>query len=306
MRRRYENGPTAIGTANEGGGTGKSTDAVNIAVELARRGKTTWLLDGDPTMIASAYLGYGVTNKKFHPKRVETVYSRLAAMPTLYDVVLGKAALPDVLVPARTRITQPEYDDDPLADDDDHFEIIPNLHLALGSRAMSQASSSINDPTKDTCDDFWLRRAIEPLPPGTVDVIIVDFRGAVDTLEISYLAGLDYVIGCIRPDPKADDTLTGLAKFIDQGQRRFEFAGKAADLRHILFNGLVTNRGKFYVDKWEETQEFYGSKTLPPITESVQYLEAMEHQEPVLYYCGENSPQADDFAKVVKHLDLIF
>ncbi|MFK8851145.1 ParA family protein [Streptomyces sp. Ac-502] len=276
---------------------------MNLAVEIARTGKTTWLIDGDPTMVASSYLGYGVTNKKFHPERVKRVERDLSRRTSIYEVVLGEAPLTEALVPARTRILQPERDDDPHADDDDHFQVIPNLHLVLGSRSMSQASSAINDPTRDA-DDFWLRRAVEALPKGLVDVIVVDFRGAVDTLEISYLAGLDYVIGCIRPDPKADDTLTSLQTFIERGQRKFEFAGGCAAMEYVLFNGYVTNRGKFYTDKWDQTLEFYGKRALPYIHDSVQFLEAMEHQEPVLYYCGEHSQQAEDFRKVVKKLPL--
>lgn len=302
--RRYPDGPVVIGFANEGGGTRKTTGAVNVATELARRGRRTWLVDGDPTMIASCYLGYGVTNKKYNPKRVERVYGKLDKQPSIYEVVLGEASLTDALVPARTRIRYPEVWDDPDADEDDAFKIIPNLHLVLGSRAMSQASSSINDVNKD-CDDFWFRRAVGNLPPDTVDVIVVDFRGAVDTLEISYLVGLDYLIGCIKPDPKDDDTLPGLVKMIEKGQRKFEFAGGCADMRHVLFNGYVKNRGRYYMDKWTETQEFYGEQTLPYISENVEFAEAMDHQEPILFWAGENSKGAREFANVVDNLHLI-
>lgn len=306
MQRRYPDGPVAIGMANEGGGTRKSTGGVNACVELARRGKKVWLIDGDPTMIASCYLGYGVTNQKYNPQRVKEVYDRLDAMTTIYDVVLGEAKLTEALVPARTRIKPSEFNDDPHADDDDHFEVIPNLFLAVGSRAMSQASASINDITKATCDEYWLRRAIEDLPPEEApDVIVVDFRGAVDTLEISYLCALDYIVGCLKPDPKDDDTLTKLESLIEQGRRKFQFSGGSAEMRHVLFNGYVTNRGAFFVDKWKQTLDFYGEKTLPYISENVQFYEAMEAQEPVLYWCGENSKAAKEFAKVVDNLDLI-
>lgn len=304
VRRTYPNGPVAFGTANEGGGTRKSTAAVNLGVELANRGNTVWLIDGDQTMRASSYVGYGVTSMKDFPQRTERVYSRLREMTTVYDVVLGKAKLTEALVPARTRIRPAESDDDTTADDDDAFEIIPNLHLVLGAEAMSTASAAINDVNQRTCDDYWLRRAIEEVPPGTVDVIIFDCRGTFDTLEISELVGLDYMIGCVKPEPRDDDTLTKLHGLLEVGRRKYQFAGGSAELQHVLVNGYAKNRGKMYMDVADGIKAYYGDKTLPFITENVQIGESMGAQEPVYYWCGKESKATQEFAAVVDALEL--
>lgn len=303
-RRTYPNGPVVFGTANEGGGTRKTTAAVNIGVELALRGNKVWVVDGDQTMRASSYLGYGVTSMKDYPRRTEQVYSRLREMTTVYDVVLGNAKLTDALVPARTRIVAPESDDDLSADDDDHFEEIPNLQLVLGAEAMSRASAAINDPNEKLCDDYWLRRAVEEIPQGTVDVIVFDCRGTFDTLEISELVGLDYLIGCVKPEPRDDDTLTKLHALIEVGRRKYQFAGGSAGLDHVLVNGYATNRGKLYIDVAKGIQSYYGDKTLPFITENVQIGESMGAQEPVYYWCGKDSRAAGEFAAVVDGLTL--
>ena len=282
LTRRYPKGPVVVMCANEGGGTRKSTGAVNLGVSLARAGYKTGILDGDQTMAGSCYLGYGITNKKIYPERVERVYSRLAAMTNVYDVLHGRANLKEALVPARTRIVTAS--DAPSCDDDSAFENIPNLWLVLGSREMSQASDDIRSLRKPKANENWLRRAVTELPEGELDVLIIDSRGTFDTLEMSELAGADYVVGCVKPDSKDDDTLSGLLAFIDQGREMYQFSGGCAELRFILVNGEATNRGNYYVDMVTEILEYYQEAVLPFIPEAVQIAEGVRAQEPIAFW----------------------
>ena len=73
---------TVYAFANQKGGVGKTTTAVNVAACIAEAGYPTILVDADPQ--ANATVGLGL------PKLGE---------PSLYDVLCGDVAAPDALVP---------------------------------------------------------------------------------------------------------------------------------------------------------------------------------------------------------------
>jgi len=71
-----------IAIANQKGGVGKTTTAVNLAASLAAAEKKTLLVDGDPQ--GNATSGVGVTREQMER--------------TVYDALIGEVPLTDVLV----------------------------------------------------------------------------------------------------------------------------------------------------------------------------------------------------------------
>ncbi|TMR22078.1 hypothetical protein ETD86_12990 [Nonomuraea turkmeniaca] len=291
--RLYPDGPVVVGIANEGGGTRKTTDAVNLAVACALKGKKVGIADGDSSMNASCYLGYGVVDKKKYAARAEAVYARLAKMNNLYHVLHGEKSLEEALVPARTRVQEE-------GDDDDAFEVIPNLWLALGSREIAYASHDIKDGRYPKANDKWLRRAVSSLPKGLLDILIIDFRGSYDTWETTLLGGSDFVIGALKPDQKDDDTLTTLISNIAHAQETYDFDGGAADLRYVLMNGVSTNRGQYYIEQAKSIESYYGSMLLPTISEAVTVGESYKYQEPLHFWLSNARDQ-----KPMKEFDAV-
>ena len=97
-------GPTILAVANQKGGVGKTTTAVNLAASLAAAERRTLLVDMDPQANASS--GVGVA-----PGSVDrTIYDALIGEATLADIV-RPTPIPTLMVaPCSQHLTAVEYE----------------------------------------------------------------------------------------------------------------------------------------------------------------------------------------------------
>ena len=80
-----ENKPRVLVIANQKGGVGKTTTAINLGTALAAVGAPTLVIDIDPQGNASTGLGMPRNDRKI----------------TTYDVLMGQATLAEAILPTR-------------------------------------------------------------------------------------------------------------------------------------------------------------------------------------------------------------
>lgn len=97
-------GPRILAIANQKGGVGKTTTAINLAAALAEAGKRILLVDLDPQGNASTGLGIDAD------KRPMTTYDLLIDDAPLADVVMGTEVANVWLCPATTDLSSADIE----------------------------------------------------------------------------------------------------------------------------------------------------------------------------------------------------
>jgi chromosome partitioning protein len=117
---------------NPKGGSGKTTTAVNVATELAQRGRAVLLVDLEADMGASISLGVPPTDKR----------------PSIYELLLNERRPGDAVRPVPR---------------------VRNLHLVAGSPALAGIASALRNARQP---ERRLADCIRPLAAAVDDVVI--------------------------------------------------------------------------------------------------------------------------------------
>ena len=185
---------TVYAIANQKGGVGKTTTAVNLAACVAEAGYATLLVDIDPQSNATIALGLG----KDSPR-------------TLYDVLVGEAALADVVVETE----------------------IERLRVAPSGPDLAGATVEL---PRISGSELRLREALEPVR-GDYAFTLLDCPPSLGPLTVNALVASDRVIVPVQAEYFALEGLAGLLDTLSLIQRELNPRLTVAGMLLTMYDG---------------------------------------------------------------------
>ena len=200
-----------IAVANEKGGVGKTTTAINLTYELQQRGRKVLLIDNDPQSNMTRHCG---TNP--HSKDHITLTNLIENMINYVTGVDNGVSYEDILPPAEEVVIFKNG-----------FEYIAaNVVLEVAERALY-----VTPNTEQILDEI-----VKQYGKG-YDYVIIDCRPTLSKLTLNAFVAADSVIIPIESEPYAVDGLNTLLKNIEIIKRGFGHGGlnPKLEIEGILF-----------------------------------------------------------------------
>jgi chromosome partitioning protein len=236
--------PRVLVVANQKGGVGKTTTAINLGTALAAIGESVLVLDLDPQGNASTGLGIDARQRKL----------------STYDLLLGEASLSDVIVPTA----------------------VPRLHLAPSTMDLLGAELELSAHKDRSFRLREALRAHEAaIGHQQYDYVLIDCPPSLNLLTINAMAAADAVLVPLQCEFFALEGLSQLLRTVEQVRNslnpRLSIHGVVLtmfDPRNNLAAQVIADVRQFMGNKVYDTV----------IPRNVRVSEAPSYGKPVLLY----------------------
>lgn len=245
-----------IAIANQKGGVGKTTTAINLAASLAANDFRVLLIDMDPQ--GNSTTGLGIT--------------KLDSLPTVYDVIAGRAQLREILVNI-----QPD-----------------GIHLAPSDRNLVAANVELVDSGQR---EFHLAKALIQIK-DQFDFVLIDCPPALDLLTVNSLVAADSVLIPIQCEFFA---LEGISQLLDTVDRMRESLQPALAIEGILLT-MFDERTNLARQVAADLRDFFQGEVFQTIVpRSIRLAEAPSFGKTILTY-DPRSKGAESYIQLAKEI----
>jgi chromosome partitioning protein len=237
--------PRIISLANQKGGVGKTTTAINLGTALAAIGERVLIVDLDPQGNASTGLGI----------------DRRSRNVSTYDVLIGEAPLRDAVVPTA----------------------VPRLHIAASTMDLSGLELELGS-TKDRAfrlRDAIAALNTNVTEPADYTYVLIDCPPSLNLLTVNAMAASDAILVPLQCEFFALEGLSQLLQTVEQVRTTLNpnlsihgIVLTMFDSRNNLSNQVVA-----------DVRQFMGAKVYNTmIPRNVRISEAPSYGKPVLVY----------------------
>jgi chromosome partitioning protein len=237
--------PRVLAVANQKGGVGKTTTAINLGTALAAIGEEVLVIDLDPQGNASTGLGIDRRNRRY----------------STYDVLIGEAALGDAIVATA----------------------VPRLHLAPSTLDLSGLELEIGQ-ARDRAFRLRnaLAPLNMPIPDGTkFTYVLVDCPPSLNLLTVNAMAAANAILVPLQCEFFALEGLSQLLKTVESVREQLNPGLTIHGIVLTMYDARNNLSGQVVAD----VREFMGPKVYDTIIpRNVRVSEAPSYGKPVLVY----------------------
>jgi chromosome partitioning protein len=238
--------PRVLAIANQKGGVGKTTTAINLGTALAAIGERVLVIDLDPQGNASTGLGIDRRNRRC----------------STYDVLIGDATLRDAVVPTA----------------------VPRLSIAPSTMDLSGLELEIGqarDRAYRLRSAIAVINAGKSMGPSEFTYVLVDCPPSLNLITVNAMAAAHAILVPLQCEFFALEGLSQLLKTVEQVKTTLNPGLTIHGIVLTMFDARNNLSGQVVAD----VREFMGAKVYDTIIpRNVRISEAPSYGKPVLVY----------------------